>query len=179
VGQLSFVMTYPCFVLLDAKSKAEAVQLADLRCVCVFTDAHAVEEYYRGRHPESGANNAWTLRCRGPGGLLRLLRGWLPGLETQGVRHVALDPIFGRRTLTGLIADLIKALEEDVLARSFRVGDEVRVTGGPFAGCRGSVARIDEVPTRVVVETLKIGRPVLVLVEPQHVKLDGARGAGS
>jgi hypothetical protein len=168
-----FAMSYPCFVLLDAAGKVEAWQVDERRCLCLFTDEEAVESFFRAKHADSPARTAKTLRCRAAAGLLKLLRQWGPGLEAQGVREVALDPLPGRRTMTAVVADVVRALEWLVELRGLNVGDVVRVEGGPFDGARGPVRQIEQRPARAKVEAVVEGRVVHLFVEPEHVRPEG------
>lgn len=110
--EVDFLMTYPCYFLLTEKENPESVVIDGERCICLFTDIHLVEPFYKDKHGDNFATRqiqTWTMTERI--GLLKTLKDWQPELAPQNVTHVAIDATPGKQTSYVTIAELIEDLE--------------------------------------------------------------------
>ena len=105
---IDFVMTYPCFFLLNENGNPESVIIDGLYCLCLFTDFDLVESFYKSKYGNHFVTKEIdALRCDDRGKLVSFLREEKSNLAEQNVQHLAIDTTPGKMTMCVDIQEFI------------------------------------------------------------------------
>lgn len=107
-----FVMTYPCFFVVNEHGAPDIVQIDDALCVCLFTDSDTVQGFHQDKYGTTDAGPK-VFVMKSPADLIHMLREWQTVFEHDGIRFVAFDVTPQKNPMYAPYVDLIAELEKD------------------------------------------------------------------
>lgn len=112
MSDTDFVMTYPCFFLLNEHGAPDIVQIDDALCVCLFTDSDTVQGFFQDKYGKTDAGPK-VLVMKSPADLVYMLKQWQAVFEHDGIHCVAFDVGPKKHPMYGRYEDLIAMVEAE------------------------------------------------------------------
>jgi|SRR5579863_807785 len=111
--EVDFVMSYPCYFLLTANGNPETIMVGSDRCVCLFTDRHDVELFYKDKYGDNFAHREIEVMAfTGKQGLIETLQGMQDDLLANNMRHISVDFCPGKQIGYVEIDEFVRELEK-------------------------------------------------------------------
>lgn len=114
--EIDFVMTYPCYLLLTERENPETIIVDNEGCLCLFTDIHLVEQFYKGKYGDNfETRQIQTCTIPDRVALTKILRESQSELASQGCNSIAIDAtpnrMVGYVAMDEFIAEITKEVE--------------------------------------------------------------------